>query len=456
MFPLGQSTWYALAGTDPIAVDRILMDSAYVDGDRTVYYNKRRFRAELYGPAAELLNAAIWGYWEMWPMEPSLYMDSLEYRNDTAFFHSDYSTSPFFFLPKAAVGDSWTVTSDYPGNAFEDITITCMAIDQAVFLGITDSVKTFDLPEVGMQMRLSKTHGLVEFPALVSLLYHPPGQPFPGYEMIGLDRPGETAGYQQPGFLDYFPLQPGDVLLWQYDWQGMITDLPIHELYRDSITYTNANPDSVVYRFDRTKRHTDQSITFHPQATSTWLRSQWRPFLEASPNDWCLGPDDAVDAYSAWSTNWLQLKVDPSTEDTVTEVQPSYMAIDIGRSFRLDTRVGLLEQTYWYNPYEGSLRLIAYRVGGVTVGDLESLHLGLQENPRQGRGIYPNPVRDRLFIQAGLDTMLPFVITDAMGREVQRGQTDGTGIAVAQLPKGLYLLRMQMGGQLMTARFVKE
>lgn len=43
-----------------------------------------------------------------------------------------------------------------------------------------------------------------------------------------------------------------------------------------------------------------------------------------------------------------------------------------------------------------------------------------------------------------------------MGREVQRGQTDGNGITVEQLPKGLYLLWMQVGEQLMTARFVKE
>jgi hypothetical protein len=42
-------------------------------------------------------------------------MDSLLERNDTVFHFSNLSTLPFIFLPKAAVGQSWTVSPPIRG-----------------------------------------------------------------------------------------------------------------------------------------------------------------------------------------------------------------------------------------------------------------------------------------------------------------------------------------------------
>ncbi|MFT3884612.1 MAG: hypothetical protein QM724_04025 [Flavobacteriales bacterium] len=52
-------------------------------------------------------------------------MDSLLVRNDTVLFYSNYSTTPFYFLPKAAVGQDWTVVSTFSSNTYNSIRITC-------------------------------------------------------------------------------------------------------------------------------------------------------------------------------------------------------------------------------------------------------------------------------------------------------------------------------------------
>jgi hypothetical protein len=411
-------------------------------------------------------------------IDPVFVMDTLLELNDTTFFRSDYSSTPFYFLPNAPVGQSWTVSSTFPGNTYSDITITCTAITEETFLGITDSVKTYSLEAVGMQapindlqIQLSKQHGLIQYVPFVLFLYHPSFVGMKSFTLVGLESDGVDHGYRQPGFIDYFHLASGDILLWEiytdpgwYD-QGP----PYYEYARDSITLATITPDSVIYVYDRVYTNADQSITVHPGLVGRYYRSVYTGFLDAAPNDLAIG--NPLDPYYPfiWSSSLLSLTVTPDGLDTITTFSFGtqefqlvddycgiYGASDVGNGLQLNTRVGLAGTWDWINPSEHHSIIIASRISGVEVGDVDmgvnELHMATVT-----LSIHPNPATDRIFLQdTWSGTGMTYVILDGLGREVMSGVLKEGGIAVQNLRQGLYLLHVGRNNTALSARFVKE
>lgn len=89
--------------------------------------------------------------------------------------------------------------------------------------------------------------------------------------------------------------------------------------------------------------------------------------------------------------------------------------------------------------------------------DVLVLSVGLDAPPMEAYALWPSPVQEVLHINGpGLATGARYVVQDAVGRTVGQGQwAPGTGIAVRDLPTGLYLLGFP-GKGMAGFRFVKQ
>ena len=474
LFPLGQRSYFQDMSLPGIQVGMVLMDTTITDlSGGTVLHNKGQFRRAVLG------DCSMEGTQQLDPLaDHGWVMDSLLVRNDTVFFFSAYSTTPFYFLPKAAVGQSWTVTSSYTGNDFSDILITCASASEVGSGGFTDSVKVFSMDAVGavsplddLQFRLSKAHGLMEYVPFAQLLYHPAYASFSSRALVGWKTATTSFGYQQPDFMDYFLLAPGDVLLWEhYHDPGWITQGPPYwEYMRDSITGTLITPDSIVYTYDQVYSHEDGSITEQYGRQVVYRRSEFEGFVAAAPNDFAM-----VEASYQWmpETIWrsglLELEISSACSDTATSIElttygslldPTWCVIsdasDISQTYRFNTRVGLEGSWNWLNPSDGYTKIIAYEVGCSVLGDV-NMGVDRPKHPGKALSIYPNPATGRLFVDGPWRLGRTFIILDGLGRVVQSGAVPAGGISVQHLPNGLYLLRIPAYGAGELTRFVKE
>jgi Secretion system C-terminal sorting domain len=69
--------------------------------------------------------------------------------------------------------------------------------------------------------------------------------------------------------------------------------------------------------------------------------------------------------------------------------------------------------------------------------------------------IAPNPVTSQLQLN-GVKTGTAILIVDAAGRQVYKGQWNGTAIPVSQWAKGVYTLQVQAEGVLLNRKFIKQ
>ena len=484
LFPLGQRAYYRdISSADVQKVSMQLMDSVRMTGQDEVQYFRRRLPVTgLPTCSAEALQIPM--YWEQDPYA----MDSLVERNDSVFYRYFGVTSPFYFLPKASIGQSWTITSTYSSNTYDQITITCTDIIQETFLGITDSVKTFSMaangsstgqtPVSNFTMRLSKAHGLLEFVPFQLFLVHPAYIHFRTLRMIGLDETGIAHGFQQPLFEDYFHPLAGDLLYWEDIQIPVFLNDPIRIYHRlDSITDVITTADSIVVTYDRHLQQPDLSVTFLPDQTNVIKRSGFSDLLSTPPNwrgagnnEYCLG--QAPNSTTLWASGSLMLRIDDIANDTIVEyefltsphfIYPAscifYEVSDSGNDFKLDTRAGAVHYCAYYNsPGSFCSTLLGARIGGEQQGTIIALSVNdLAPERSTELTLYPDPVSDRIFIRdlrspAGLR----YEIRDITGVLIAQAPIDMEGIPVDDLAPGQYIVRLISIEGVTTGRFVKE
>ncbi|MBP8824368.1 MAG: T9SS type A sorting domain-containing protein [Flavobacteriales bacterium] len=482
LFPLGQRSYFQDMSQAGIQVDMVLMDSVRVDpNEGTRLYNRTSIHEQLFGACA----------WPVMQQMGSMYqglgysvpMDSLLERNDTVFYFSSTSTLPFYFLPKASAGQSWTVASTYAANTFSDIEITCIGVTMESILGIQDSVKTFSLAAVGavapinnFQVRLSKHHGLVEYVPFEQFLYHPSWVAFKAFQLIGLELDGTAYKYRQPAFADYFHLSVGDVLLWRTDvhpWS--IADPPYTTYRRDSIVAVEADSDSVRYTCHGIRQFADGSVVPFQGLQVVYRKAAVDGLLGAAPNDLASGKG----VYYGWDLMWLEepgtiwhsgpleLTLEPNGLDTTTSFSfqswgdfvetacQVMQAVDWNYEWRIDTRAGLSRCCANFGMGTACTEIIGSWINGELHGDI-TLGLGDRAFPGAGLGIYPNPAADRIFVAGPWRKGGTYAIMDGSGRLVRSGMLGDGGIAVDDLPGGLYVLRMSRAGGAAALRFTIE
>jgi hypothetical protein len=477
LFPLHQKSYYFTpqAFYTMNSVELHTFDSTQSRLNETIHYAK--YNLDLQGALTCYEDTLQYLYWLR---DGLMHVDSLIYRNDTVFYFSPYSTLPFYFLPLANPGQSWTVNSDYPLNDYSEITITCTAIQIDSIAGISDSVKVFSLaangtssgqvPVSNFEIRLSKSFGFVEFVPLPLFLYHPSGINFYSLELIGLiDTAGLKHGYQQPGFSDFFNLSAGDILAWEHHHDGWNV-FDWSEYYKDSITSVIKTPDSVIYTYDRLVQDTDLVFTQYFNLGNKFFKSEFRNILDA-PSQWLgLGNNRFGFAISSnsvliWETGDLTLEFDTLSGDTIssfsftsqaTSVDTTncnvYEAFDLYYSFSLNSRLGITESCY-ANFTTDCTRLIGSRVSGVETGNITLSIDENQANHLQTLRVYPNPAGDLLFFNKSGGGR--YLIINQLGEVMLSGEFNQSFIEVDKLVNGIYIIQIEQMDKMYYSRFVR-
>lgn len=476
LFPLGQRSYLADSLQTPVSVEMYLVDSLLPGGQEDVSYFNMQSRMQVLGNCFSTFSDP---YEYLNYLDPNSFKDSLISRNDTVFYNSGYSSLPFYFLPLASVGQSWTVTSNFSGNSYNQITITCASLEQRTFLGFTDSVKVFSLaangsspgqtPISNFQMVLSKSHGFVELVPFDLFLFHPSYVDFRSLKIVGLDDGTTSVGFRSPGFSDFFHLHTGDVLVWEFHERSADISYPETYSYEiDTITNSIITADSVVYYAHKTTYSPAGVVGSSTGLLFRYIRSDYDKLFNAGTN--AMGLKGWYDGLGF--TGSYETAIHPPTLDPIVSWTIAYPGIyldtlncevqqvaDIDYSCTLDTRVG-----YKYFNY-GDMQsfsvhtktLIGSVINGVPDGDF-TLEVRNADQPELAAVVvYPNPVQE--FLHASLPTSSgpwQYEVLDALGRTVKSGMLRGGGMDVADLMEGSYLLRLRSGEWTSTARFVKE
>jgi hypothetical protein len=474
LFPLDQRSHYLHDTYDGPAVSVHLMDSVRPTPQGDVLYFRWKLGIPGSGDCMEEILASEITYWNMDPNP----VDSLVARNDTVFFHHPEVAAPFYFLPGAAVGQSWTITSAHPGNGYDQITITCAGIDEEEFWGITDSVKTFTMeangtlagqtPVSDFQFRLSKHHGLLELVPFRSFLIHPASLDFVAMPLVGLERDGEAHGFRQPRFHDYFHLSVGDILVWRRDFNpGSWQDPGWTRYYRDSITSVSITADTVRYTLDRITEMETGEIVYSLGQQRIFTHAHYGTAVENATYWFAIGIM-GIEPFEGmiWSNGPMLLSQHPVTMDTV--VRMAFAAgnhavwldgcevadvFDLGDHYELNTIAGVVKRCQYMSQDVDCQELIAWRIDGITYNDI-SLNTARLPAAQDRLFVHPNPVRDVLYV-SGMEALspVPYRISDTLGARVAEGVFNGGPIDVASLPRGLYLLHL---GEGKPVRFIKE
>jgi hypothetical protein len=392
------------------------------------------------------------------------FIDSLTKRNDTVFWHSNYSNLPFYFLTDAMPGQSWTITSTNSSNDYDQIVISCTSVQLQTFFGVTDSVKIFNMvpngsrsnqvPVSNFQMSLSKNYGLLEFVPFYRFMYHPAGQNFYSLKLIGFENSTSQEGYQQPGFSNYFHLAPGDILLWHRYVNPDDITMPDYDVYYlDSITQSVITIDSVVYTFNRTIKDAAGVITQINNDKISIYRNQYEDIL-CSPPRWLASGINQYSLYgSLWNSEDLLLQIDSINNDTITVFPFSigqgfvttnctpYFLIDLWNIVEFNSRSGVKK---YCNMGFGSdcTELIGYKIDGIQNGGIT---LGLTNlNVNNLISIYPNPVKDVLVISSERKELGEIKIYNVIGKLLYDKYMPGisTEINVEKLTVGIYFIEV--------------
>ncbi|MDX9751279.1 MAG: hypothetical protein RBT71_09395 [Flavobacteriales bacterium] len=472
LFPLDQRSHYLHDTDDGPAVSVHLMDSVRPTPQGDVLYFRWKLGIPGSGDCMEEILASEITYWNMDPNP----VDSLVARNDTVFYHHPEVAAPFYFLPGAAVGQGWTITSAHPGNGYDQITITCAGIDEEEFWGITDSVKTFTMeangtlagqtPVSDFQFRLSKHHGLLELVPFRSFLIHPASSDFFAMPLIGLERDGEAHGFRQPKFHDYFHLSVGDILVWRRDYDpGWAEDPGWTRYYRDSITSVSITADTVRYTLDRITEMETGELVYSSGQERIFSHERYGAAVENATYWYAveiMGPGFVENL--VWNNGPMLLSEHPVNLDTVvsmsfqssefvllTELCEWGWIMNYYDSYEINTIAGVVEQCTHVNPSLDCQYLIAWRIDGVTYNDI-SLGIGSMRQGPVALEVFPNPASDRLELNGAM-APAPYRIIDARGAVVMAGTWTGGPIEVAGLRAGLYLVHV---GAERPVRFMKQ
>lgn len=484
LFPLDQRSVYVDSTQTPLSTEQHTMDSVRISGDhRSVYFDQASRNGSYYGCEQTTGTPQLGSF-------APFAMDSLVEVMDTVYFHSAFSTSPFYFIPGATLGQSWTVVSSWPGNAYDAITITCSLVGVETFLGLTDSVKVFSLvpngsspgqtPISDQQFVLSKHYGLLEYVPFEQFLYHPANSQFLSRKLAGLQIGATTAGYQRPATADYFHLAPGDLRSWELHRRpAFASDPETFEFLKDSITAATSLNDSVNYTFDRTYYHYDGSITEHLGLTESYFLPAMASELDAAGNGIALGPSvsngalglfiNSSDQPMVWTALPHKWVFEPLLGSTVEQVSllnagafldtgscNFYEATDLGSELDLDNWAGVT-RLYVYNINETTQTLVGFRINGIVKGLLAVGVVQPRIIERSTLSIQPNPARESITILGiGQAMKGEFSVFDGLGRAVLHGSLPSVSISVEGLLPGLYVAQVRLQDTTATARFVKE
>ncbi len=373
----------------------------------------------------------------------------------------EFSDGQRSLRPEAALGDNWMFDTI---NAI-DATITAIGLGNV--LGESDSLKTVQF-STGDSMVFSRNHGIVSFPnangaterTIIGIEGLQLGRLMPTVgEMFGLDV-GDVVQYKMDS--SYFNMGPGLF----YRGRRIKYEITSRQVFNDSVVLGHTYAGQLIVSFPG---QLDVITPF--TGAGSWVL----------PDDSFMFPELAL-AYPGQvvrSVNWpwnLPFQSDTNYLAIARyEIDTGgYVVMRAGRFADQDQPIGPLTYAQLsftsqahvefrppvglYSYYQGvvpnwnSMSWLHRRIevqgsviGGDTVGTVfsDSQMLGMQDVQAPGIiGLFPNPAADELVIEISSKERLTWQISDALGRELTNGRSNGTTrmiIPVAALAPGSYI-----------------
>jgi hypothetical protein len=363
------------------------------------------------------------------------------------------------FNPLAGLGQPWTTNST--------VTFECVLIANETFLGITDSVKTFQITSstdhpnwLGLNFKVSKNYGFIQF---YNLEFTPEK-----YSLIGIALSnGQKYGFASPDFSDYFHLNAGDVLLWKSTVDYPDPSMPTWIRYfKDSLTSASHYADSVRYNYIRTT--SNATGVFTSNHSDLYLKSEFDKLLYNTMetgsfvhfnvdwmNDLPLAPTERM----AWTVKQVYVTDSINNEYQLQLHSYGYIIEANACNYRqlicsdypsayLDTIAGYVKKVMSGSGYSEEA-LVGYKINGVLKG---SIILGTQEHgARNFISLYPNPVNSEqnIFLDQPADHITMY---DLSGRVITNGE--GLVLSTRNIAPGIYIVNIEKAKQHQAVRVV--
>lgn len=470
LFPLGQHCCF-LQGSGPgehaLRVDRI--DSVRTNGNGQTFLFDTRI------PIANGENCGDERPMEQWMflMDDPLRIDSLTERNDSVRCHFPFTNASLLFLPKAAVGTTWA------GSSISQF--TCTEVTEELVLGVTDSVRTFEVTLNGepwgpvpvvRTVRLSRDHGLLGSVPLRLMVPHPGGPSTESLYLIRQSGPGGTFGPPLPQYEDFFHPAVGDVRFWKEEYtSGWAQNPSWFREHLDSITSVTYYTDSILLTKDRTTREVNGTVSSTSSLSERIHRSSHGAIAPMTPKHLVVDQEPylsiATGDHPVWYCHSYVFDIPSEPGDTIvrTTVVNAFMLntewcmveelIDHGCEMSFDSRVGSYRSSLWSNPDNTTWTLLGSVIDGIQEGQI--IHLGVGDIAgNRNLVIHPSPANAHIRVSGTTSQRTPYRILDRTGRMLQQGILLPEGLDVSALIPGLYLLQLEEQHGTISGRFVKE
>lgn len=466
LFPLNQKSYYQ-KGNSEFTLEILIMDSIFND---IQYFNKK--------PLLNISDSCFENLVQY--LHPYNDFDSLISDSGIVYYYCEYTSLPFIFNTYAEPGDSWTIESDYFGNPFQEITITCDEKYFGTVLTENDSIKVFSLDAVGttssiedFQVVLSKNHGLIEFISPFQFLVHSSGD-FLQYKLIGFDNEESSRGYTLPGWSQFFDLSTGDIKVWKYTVDAYSPfDPDSYKYFKDSVINVLSYEDSLIIYYDRVILYEDGSLGYEYALKEKFSKEGFNTLIN-SPTNWLAfgnnqyGPYGELNSSVVWfSYSWdMDLSTVPGdtiisnyyynethSVDTLNCYVHEYT--DTGFDFSINSFSGTT--SYCKTDYGVSecQNLIGYNIDGISWGVQYLTTQIANQSVNYGISITPIPAQYSIKINTASSQFNKFFIFNINNQLISSGELSNNQIDISQLQPGIYFLEVADDEKTLRGKFVK-
>lgn len=392
--------------------------------------------------------------------------DSIVEINDTSWLYGSNFIDKFPFLTKAALNQKW-----YPLPDYSDLYLKCIFSGTGDVLGITDSIKKYKFykdadvsPLTDFTIILSKNYGLIDFLDFNDVCYNPDTDYPEFHHMIGFKNDLMNIGYQLPAFIDYFPVDAGDIRIWdQYVYNPDPFNFDdYHIYYKDSTTAKIVYTDSIYYEYDLWKKDTNGVISSYPNQKITFTKTGFEPLFNTIPgwigltnNFYCFDESNSI---SIWKHSQTNLLIEDDTTITHFYSAGEYY-LDTSDCFVFNTAdyfAGFsVSDKFGITSYNG-IQLIGSILNGTDAGITDFNSVSIIDLKKYEVHIYPNPANN--FIQIDIPTNKSFLysIFSFEGKLISTSELTANQINIENLIPGIYILEIKNENEILRGKFIKQ
>lgn len=464
LFPLDQRSFYQNTATGNISFTKI---DSFIETSGSLKDVFDEFPSvENAGDCGSVITNAVSEDAISCMIQPSFpFLDSIVYRNDTAFIYGSGISYEMFFLNKADINQSWNIMADVS----ENILIKCTSIDTQSIFGVLDSIRTYSFYSTSgstilssYKIVLSKNYGLLNFVDFIYLTEHTELSTPVYYELKGAVQGGLVYGFSLPSFNDYFPYTAGDKLYWKYT---AYYSAEISTYFRnDSITEKTIYDDSIVVIYDAVGKEENGEVSYFDHQKNVFVRSEFEPLLASAPGWLSVAYNMYGSALSDMLDIWCTGLIDSDLSDSLVIrsfstgidfiiisdciVDKSY---DSGGNFSISTRQGITSFGGGASGYTEQWYLIGSVINDEETG-ITSFKDEVVENVTIS--IFPNPATS--YIKIGLpENNYTYKIYNCNGQLILSGMLKNNLIDIAELAGGIYFLEINNESETANIKFIK-